>query len=133
MPNRIKLNDVTRFIALQKIQKEIGEELTSLEERLLKVIPANGFRLVGMHQVCHKTGRRRTVSWKNEVYSRLGNAVGNDIMMNAPFGKLSHSIKVEMRHDLEDIRKNYTVPDHIPDVQIADYIITKTDSRRKEE
>ncbi len=123
---RIKDADVKRYLALSRIGKEVKAEVEVLEREFLDIVPADGFRLVGPYQVCHKTSQRKVVKWKEECAKELGNDAVNIITDEAPLGAISHSIKVDVRRDMiDELRIERSIPEHIPDEQVGDYIITK--------
>ncbi len=124
--SRIKDTDVKRYLALSRIGKEVKAEIEVLEKGFLGIVPADGFRLVGPYQVCHKTAQRKVIKWKDECLRALGEAGVNIITDDAPLGAISHSIKVNVRRDMVDeLRIKSNIPEHIPDEQVGDYIITK--------
>ncbi len=121
---KISESDVKRYLALQRIAKEVDTEVEVLKRAFLAVVPADGYRLVGSYQVCHKTAQRKVIKWKDEYAKDLGNDAVNVVTDEAPLGAISHSIKIEVRREMIDaMRKKSKVPDHIPDEQVGDYVI----------
>ncbi len=122
---RILETEVRRYLALQRTAEVVEKELEVLKNKWINLIPSDGFRLSGIFKICHKTGRRKSIAWKQEFLAQLGKEAVKEVSENAEYGEPSHSIKISERIDVDNLRKEHRVPRHIPDEQIGDYAYLK--------
>ncbi len=122
---RILETEVRRYLALQRTAEVVEKQLEDLKSRWINLIPSDGFRLSGMFKICHTTGRRKSIAWKQEFLAKLGQQAVNTVSKNAKLGEPSHSIRVEERTDVEKVREEHKIPEHIPDEQIGEFAYLK--------
>lgn len=115
---KISKAEIKEYLVLQRKIKENIERKIDLEKKFLSKVSPDGWELIGPYKVCHKTLRRKSVSWKGEYTAAMGQAKTDSIAAKAPLGEPTHRIEVQVKV----AREVYDIPSHIPDEQVEDHI-----------